>query len=244
MKLIINGDDFGYDRGINLGIIDAFRMGVLTSTTLMVTMPGTEDAVKLKEQYPDLGVGLHLNLSLGRPMTTGKTLVSASGDMIKPRQLPADHHYDLNELREEVHAQYQRYLDLVGEKPDHIDSHLFSTDEVPEIKQAAIELAEEVDLPLRHHRIGKYSPVTFISHHTYDLAPDLDYIYDRFEDITQSEYVEIMTHPGYVDQYLLDHSSYNTQRAGELDFLTGQTFGDFLRDQNVDLITYGQVPKL
>ena len=36
-KIIFNADDFEYRNGINYGIIDAFKYGVLTSTTLMVT---------------------------------------------------------------------------------------------------------------------------------------------------------------------------------------------------------------
>lgn len=37
-NLILNADDFGYSNGVNYGIIDAYKNGVLTSTTLMVTM--------------------------------------------------------------------------------------------------------------------------------------------------------------------------------------------------------------
>lgn len=38
-KLIVNADDFGYSKGINLGIIEAHREGIVTSTTLMTNMP-------------------------------------------------------------------------------------------------------------------------------------------------------------------------------------------------------------
>lgn len=39
-KLIINADDFGYSRGVNYGIIDAYKLGILTSATFMTNMPG------------------------------------------------------------------------------------------------------------------------------------------------------------------------------------------------------------
>ncbi|TGU42153.1 ChbG/HpnK family deacetylase, partial [Mesorhizobium sp. M00.F.Ca.ET.186.01.1.1] len=42
MKLIVNADDFGYSKGVNLGIIEAHRAGVVTSTTTMVNMGGFE----------------------------------------------------------------------------------------------------------------------------------------------------------------------------------------------------------
>jgi predicted glycoside hydrolase/deacetylase ChbG (UPF0249 family) len=41
---IVNGDDFGASRGINRGIVEAHCHGVLTSTSLMVNMPATEEA--------------------------------------------------------------------------------------------------------------------------------------------------------------------------------------------------------
>lgn len=49
MKLIMNADDFGFTRAINYGIFDAHNLGVLTSTTLMVTMPAFEHAVDLSK---------------------------------------------------------------------------------------------------------------------------------------------------------------------------------------------------
>ena len=42
MKMIINADDFGYSGGINYGIFEAYKNGVLTSATLMTGMPGAD----------------------------------------------------------------------------------------------------------------------------------------------------------------------------------------------------------
>ena len=33
--LIVNADDFGFTPGVNAGITQAFREGILTSTTIM-----------------------------------------------------------------------------------------------------------------------------------------------------------------------------------------------------------------
>lgn len=238
MKLIINADDFGYDRGINLGIVDAYELGFLTSTTMMVTMSGTEHAVQLKKSYPGLGVGLHLNFSLGEPITDGKTLVGENGKLIKPDLVPADHIYDYDEVTAEIRAQYKRFLDLTDTRPTHLDSHLFSTDKIYVIKEAAINFAEEVKLPLRNHNISNFRSVKFIQHRTFNSTPDLSYVLDNFEDIKKYEYAEIMCHPGYVDQYLLDNSSYNTQRCGELAFLTSTENKDFFEKNSVEFITY------
>src|SRR5438046_7070216 len=60
--LIINGDDFGASRGINRGIVQAHRDGILTSTSLLVDRPASVDAGARARQHPHLSVGLHLEL--------------------------------------------------------------------------------------------------------------------------------------------------------------------------------------
>src|SRR5206468_2523251 len=55
--LIVNGDDFGYGRGINRGIVEAHERGILTSTSLMVKTPWSEEAAALSRSMPDLSVG-------------------------------------------------------------------------------------------------------------------------------------------------------------------------------------------
>ena len=76
MQLIFNADDFGLSRGVNLGIIEAFRNGVVRSATLMANMNGFRDAVQLSSEHPELGVGIHLCLTAGQPLTERKELRS------------------------------------------------------------------------------------------------------------------------------------------------------------------------
>ena len=57
-RLIVNADDFGQTRGVNAGIVEAHRNGILTSTTLMANGEAFEDAVTLAHGIPELGVGV------------------------------------------------------------------------------------------------------------------------------------------------------------------------------------------
>ena len=57
MKLIINADDFGYSRGINFGILDAYQFGVVRSCSIMANMPAFDHAVQLAGDNPGLGSG-------------------------------------------------------------------------------------------------------------------------------------------------------------------------------------------
>ena len=58
-RLIINADDLGLSPSVNTAIFDVFRAGNLTSATLMVDMPGAQDAVERLKDHPGLAVGLH-----------------------------------------------------------------------------------------------------------------------------------------------------------------------------------------
>jgi len=68
-KVIINADDFGLSKGVNEGIVLAHQNGILTSTSLMANMPGFAQAVELAKQNEKLGVGLHLNIVRGQPLS-------------------------------------------------------------------------------------------------------------------------------------------------------------------------------
>ena len=65
-RLIVNGDDFGFSREVNAGIIRAHREGILTSTSLMVAEAARDEAAALAKENPALDVGLHLVVCMGR----------------------------------------------------------------------------------------------------------------------------------------------------------------------------------
>ncbi|WP_167854889.1 carbohydrate deacetylase [Mangrovimicrobium sediminis] len=151
--LIVNADDFGLNTSVNEAIAECHRAGNLTSTTLMVNAPATAEAVDMARAMPELGVGLHFNLTQGMPLTAGLAhcgLADARrgshdrrrvilGALAKPAARAA--------IREELRAQYQRMLDL-GLEPTHIDSHQH-VHGAPPIFAAMAELCLELDLPMR-----------------------------------------------------------------------------------------------
>jgi len=75
-KVIVNADDFGLTQGVNEGIVKAYQEGILTSATLMANMPGFDQAVELAGTHPELGVGLHLNILRGHPLSPAQTVGS------------------------------------------------------------------------------------------------------------------------------------------------------------------------
>ena len=116
-KVIINADDFGKDENATNAIAEAFRRGFITQTTLMVNMPWAEKAVAIarKEGFADK-VGLHLNLTEGRPLTEqmGKCEAFCDGSGFYKGHLPSAKVLKISSvadaLRLEIAAQVERFL--------------------------------------------------------------------------------------------------------------------------------------
>src|ERR1700729_307855 len=69
VRLILNADDFGLTAGINRAIGELHAAGALTSATLMANGPAFDDAVRVASAHPTLGVGCHVVLTDGAPVS-------------------------------------------------------------------------------------------------------------------------------------------------------------------------------
>ena len=67
-SLIVNADELGLTEGINEGIIEVHARGIVTSTTMVANFWAFDHAAALSRKYPDLAVGVHLNLTHGMPI--------------------------------------------------------------------------------------------------------------------------------------------------------------------------------
>src|SRR5262245_54200868 len=80
--LIVNADDFGLTDGVSAGILAAHRNGIVTSTTAIVNGQIAAHQVRAAVDA-GIGIGLHVNLTLGRPLTPAASLVDDSGRFIR-----------------------------------------------------------------------------------------------------------------------------------------------------------------
>ncbi|HEX4156557.1 MAG TPA: ChbG/HpnK family deacetylase [Acidobacteriaceae bacterium] len=83
-RLIVNADDFGLTPGVNRAIAELHDAGALTSATLMANGPAFEDAVAIARARPSLGVGCHITLLDGEPVSDPSTIPTLLG--------PEQHH--------------------------------------------------------------------------------------------------------------------------------------------------------
>ncbi|MCL4545230.1 MAG: carbohydrate deacetylase [Chloroflexi bacterium] len=126
--LIVNADDFGISDGVNMGIVEAHRRGILTSTTVMANMPAFDHAMRLARDNPELGVGIHLNITSGTPLLPSSQvpcLARPDGRFHSPlfvlRQLTLGQ-LDGRQIEAELSAQVERAMSA-GISPTHLDSH-------------------------------------------------------------------------------------------------------------------------
>jgi len=127
--LIVNADDFGMTGGINRAVVEAHTHGIVTSTTLMANMPAFDDAVRLAKAHPGLGVGLHFNITQGRPVAEAALVGSLLDDRgefwgtstaLLRRALAGGLRW--REVEIEFCAQVEKVLSA-GLELTHVDSH-------------------------------------------------------------------------------------------------------------------------
>ena len=249
MKAIFNADDFGYSKGVNLGILEAYKSGVVRSTTIMAGMPGFDHAVGLALDNPGLKVGVHLTLSTGKSIGGAyRTLTDKDGNFLKltevERRAKAGE-TDLAEVEAEYEAQIQKVL-AAGLKPDHFDSH-HHTHNLPGIVTIFLRLAKKYGVKVRIYDkgllSGEYADVkttgafndTFFGETT--TSADLREILAT----CGADSVEVMCHPAFVDSFLHNSSSYTIKRTQELDALTSPETKSFIAEKGIELASFSDI---
>ncbi len=137
-ELIVNADDFGRSPQINAGILRAHATGIVTSASLMVRSPAAAEAAQYARRQTTLAVGLHVDLGEWR---YGDGTWKPVYEVVPPG--------DPQEVEAEVSRQLERFRELLGRDPTHIDSHQHVHHADPPRTILGL-LAERLEVPLRH----------------------------------------------------------------------------------------------
>lgn len=151
--LIVNADDLGLSDGVTEGIVRAWRDGVVTSTSALVNIDGAANRIAaVHAAYPDLPIGLHLNITEGRPVLPPEqvpTLVDPNGRFYSIDEIPKQLlRIAPDELAAELRAQAE-LLTSVGVRFTHIDYHQHMVVLYTPLYRHVLDLAREYDVPLR-----------------------------------------------------------------------------------------------
>lgn len=229
MKVFFNADDFGYSPAVNYGIVDAHHHGVVNSTTIMMNMPYADHALDLLASAPELQLGIHLTLTCGSALTGKSSITDEKGHFFRTFRDLSNRGFDPNDVLKEWDAQIELLLSR-GFSPSHFDSH-HHVHSQPILVEVVKQIARSYNLPTRLTG-EKVEGLSYISDY-FDPSfygsnlstKTLDEILAKYpSDCT----LEIMTHPAFIDQHLLDGSSYNLQRLAEHTILTHYQLPSFV----------------
>ena len=158
--LVINADDLGFAPGVNRGIFEAHAAGTVTSASMIVTAPAfAEAAEQVQRDSPGLGVGLHLNLVTGAPLSRVPSLVDpATGrfhslDALVRRALAGQ--VDPTDVRRECEAQLAALV-AAGVTPTHLDSHRH-VHAMPGFLPAVAAVAHDAKIPVVRRPLDRVS---------------------------------------------------------------------------------------
>ncbi|NLD27619.1 MAG: hypothetical protein BWY40_00030 [bacterium ADurb.Bin270] len=146
--VIINADDFGITTDVSKGILKAAEGGSVRATSVMTNCTEFQESIALlNKSEPNLDIGLHINLTWGRPLTNPSeipSLVDDQGRFLSRSKLlvkcfmgliNSDHAY------KELYAQAEK-LASQGINITHLDGH-HHIQAFPKITEAAERVSRE-----------------------------------------------------------------------------------------------------
>jgi hypothetical protein len=258
----------GVSRGILKAHRDGI---VTSTTALMNMPGIEEELRTAMSEEPDLGLGVHLVLTSGAPLlpagdldsiTGGGKTFPAQADFIRKLNT-----IDPEQAAAEWEAQIRKFISVAGRNPDHLDSHHHSTYFSEPLFEKFLGLAKEYACPIRiplpcpsgncdglpqalcasardfiprlTAKFGTKKPDWFVGTF-YDEHATIDQLSSIIDQLRPGV-SEIMSHPGYADQALIDGSSYNKPREREIEILTTDTIRKMVADRGIELINFASL---
>ena len=249
-RLIVNADDCNLTPKVTEAILKAHATGIVTSTTFMVNLPAAADVVKELAAGKRLGLGLHLNLTFGEPVSKPVLVKGLLGKDGRFKRLPdyLKKFPPIGQIAEEFKAQFQRFVKLFKRLPTHVDVHHHLHDHLP-FFEALTSLAKKQGLPVRRTRLfsepharTSCKNVKTTDHFYGNLDPHTFWTDEVLRHLlfTLPEGVsEVMCHPGWVDDELCAISSLTFPREREYQLFSSGELRKYIARLGIQLAHFG-----
>ena len=152
---------------------------------------------------------------------------------------------DHDQLYAEFDAQVQKFIELVGKVPDYIHAHAYGTATTEKVRR---EIAQKYNRPYSKTTadilIGNYANMGWyiMGSPEAQLKEDLaSYIVENRSGFDMDGYGYLITHCGYADAPLFEMSSFNLCRVKDLEALTSDRVKNWIKENNIELITYNDL---
>jgi predicted glycoside hydrolase/deacetylase ChbG (UPF0249 family) len=228
-RLIVNADDFGLSAGVNAGIIEAHERGIVTATSLMVRWPAAEQAATYARSHPRLDVGLHLDFG---------EWACCGGEWRALYEVVRED--DVAAVTAEVERQLDRFRQLLGRDPTHVDSHQHVHRSEP-ARSIVATLACKLQIPLRHFTPGfEYQGDFYGQSETGESFPELvsaDALITLLSKI-EAGVTELGCHPARGHDFT---SMYARERELEVDALSSPRVFHAIAESGIVLTRFSEV---
>lgn len=150
--LIVTADDLGLCPEVDAGILEAVRAGVVTAAAVLVNPPHVPDLAPFLAAATSLG--LHLNLSLGKPVCPAAEVFSLVGPdgTFAGGEPGLAHEWKPEDLRRELAAQVEAFRRLAGRDPAHLTSHKHVAERDSRLFELFLDQAVVLGCPVRTRR--------------------------------------------------------------------------------------------
>lgn len=257
MKIIFQSDDYGITKAQAHGCVEAIHNGVIRNTGFFSNMPWAEEVFEwIKEDLDQIAFGIDLNASTGPsvlPHSEVPHLTHENGQFLGSRENRAldtdeNNHDHLSECRDELYrefdAQIQKFISIVGKKPDYIHNHAYGTKTTEEVTK---EIAEKYDIITSTDVMGR-NDVKLVGMGWYKFGgPEIQLTEDLAEYITSDhdgvlssgkEYAYIVTHCGYADSELFKLSSFSLCRVKDLEAMCSDQVKKWVEENHLELASF------
>lgn len=145
----------------------------------------------------------------------------------------------------EVEAQIEKFKELVGRYPAYLNGHSYHSES---IDKAVKTMSEKYNIPLAkelEEALNMASPTKIWYKRPFPFEEQINaYAMNSIRDdkkFLDSEYGILIFHCGYIDPALLEVSTFSIIRVNDLKAVLSQEMKDWIKDNNIELITYKDV---
>ena len=252
-RILVRSDDLGYSKGVNYGIYEAVKNGFINNVGFMVNMPTSQHGLDLVKDIEGLNLGLHTVICAGKPLTNPKLIPSITTEdgyfkASKTYRSAKEDFIDFDEVVTEIEAQYQKFVELVGRKPDYFEGHAVVSDN---FVKGLRTVAKRHDVPFLDFAFDSEAHVSFKSVAFKSVMESMgNPNYNPVEVVKKAaEFAKthanvipmVIFHCGYLDDYILGHSSLTLPRTKEVEASCDKDLAQWLKDNDVQLMRYSEV---
>lgn len=246
MKLIMRADDLGFSEGVNYGIYKSITDGVINNVGLMPNMDSASHGYNLVKDL-DIALGQHCNICAGKPVSDPSlipSLVQANGEFCTSKEIRnrKEDTISIEECEIEIEAQLNRFREITGKDPDYFEGHaVFSKKFFQAIENVAKKNNLFFENPVIDHNWEKEHGIYGLDFAKLDengLYDPKHYLEDNLINIKNNPCSVAVFHPGFLDKYILDHSSFTIIRTMECDFLCSTWLKEWIKSNNIELVDF------